>query len=64
MEAVSLLLEGRDLKCWKSTSAPILHENSRVTWAYFHSAFMKLYFPPALRQEKTIEILNLILAYR
>ncbi|XP_073020031.1 uncharacterized protein [Primulina eburnea] len=59
METLGFLLEGRARKWWRSTSAPIVQSQGRVTWAEFRAAFMQLYFPPALRQAKTIELLNL-----
>ncbi|XP_073036671.1 uncharacterized protein [Primulina eburnea] len=59
IETLSFLLEGRARKWWRSTSAPIVQSQGRVTWADFRAAFMQLYFPPALRQAKTIELLNL-----
>lgn len=59
MEAVSFLVEGRARKWRKSASMPLLQERGRVTWADFRSDFMKLYFPPALRQAKSIELLSL-----
>lgn len=43
----------------RSTFVPLLHAYGSVTWANFLVAFRKLYFPPALCQVKTIELLNL-----
>ncbi|XP_073120767.1 uncharacterized protein [Henckelia pumila] len=37
----------------------MLHECGAVTWEKFRAAFLKLYFPPALHQDKSIELLNL-----
>ncbi|XP_073060047.1 uncharacterized protein [Primulina eburnea] len=59
METLSFLLEGRARKWWRSTSAPIIQERGVVTWEDFRAAFSRLYFPPALRQVKTMELLSL-----
>ncbi|XP_075489589.1 uncharacterized protein LOC142528426 [Primulina tabacum] len=58
-ETLGFLLEGRVCKWWRSTSATIVQSRGRVTWADFCETFMQLYFPPALRQTKTIELLSL-----
>ncbi|XP_073275437.1 uncharacterized protein [Primulina huaijiensis] len=59
METLGFFLEGRARKWWRSTCAPIVQSHGRVTWADFRAAFMQLYFPPALRHAKTIELLSL-----
>ncbi|XP_073121680.1 uncharacterized protein [Henckelia pumila] len=59
MEAATFLLEGRARKWWRSASAQTLQEQGHVSWADFCKLFRQLYFPPALRQGKAIETLNL-----
>ncbi|XP_073133512.1 uncharacterized protein [Henckelia pumila] len=59
LEAINFLVERRTKKWCKSVATPILQEHGRVTWVDFCTAFMKLYFPPTLRQAKSIELLSL-----
>ncbi|XP_073159247.1 uncharacterized protein [Henckelia pumila] len=46
-------------KWWRYTSAPFIAARGAATWAEFHTAFQRLYFPPALRQAKASELLGL-----
>ncbi|XP_073137048.1 uncharacterized protein [Henckelia pumila] len=59
METLGFLLEGRARKWWRSTSAPFIAARGAATWTEFHTAFQRLYFPPALRQAKANELLGL-----
>ncbi|XP_073153727.1 uncharacterized protein [Henckelia pumila] len=59
MEALDFLVEGRALKWWSSTSAPMIAARGVVTWADFRASFQKLYFPPALGQVKASKLLSL-----
>ncbi|XP_073137321.1 uncharacterized protein [Henckelia pumila] len=59
MEATEFLLENMASKWWNSASAFMMAQQGCVTWADFRKAFSDLNFPPALRQEREVELLSL-----
>ncbi|XP_073120715.1 uncharacterized protein [Henckelia pumila] len=59
METLDFLVEGRARKWWDSTYAPFIAARGVDTWDEFRTAFHKMYFPPALQQMKTSELLGL-----
>ncbi|XP_073137526.1 uncharacterized protein [Henckelia pumila] len=59
MQAVNFLLEGSARKWWRFTYAALVFNRGTVTWAKFCRMFRELYFPPAVRQSKANELMNL-----
>ncbi|XP_073120601.1 uncharacterized protein [Henckelia pumila] len=59
MEILAFMLEGRARKLWRSTSAPFIAARGVATWGEFRTDYQRLYFPSALRQAKTSELLSL-----
>ncbi|XP_073120181.1 uncharacterized protein [Henckelia pumila] len=59
MEVATFLLEGCARKWWKSASTPVLEKHGHVWWPDFCRLFCQLYFSPALRQVKAIELINM-----
>ncbi|XP_073133302.1 uncharacterized protein [Henckelia pumila] len=59
MEILAFILEGRVRKWCRSTFAPFIAARGVATWGEFRTAYQRLYFPSALRQAKTSELLSL-----
>ncbi|XP_073153478.1 uncharacterized protein [Henckelia pumila] len=58
MENLDFLVKGPARKWWDSTSAPFIAARGVASWDEFCTAYHKMYFPPALRQSKTSELLG------
>ncbi|XP_073120479.1 uncharacterized protein [Henckelia pumila] len=59
METLDFLVEGRARKLWNSTYAPFVATRGTANWAEFRTTFQRFYFPPAIRQAKSSELLSL-----
>ncbi|XP_073153209.1 uncharacterized protein [Henckelia pumila] len=59
MEGLEFVPDGRACLWWDSKADQARTERGRVTWEDFHQQFQKLYFPPAVRQARSMDFLML-----
>lgn len=59
MEVTDFMIQGRARKWWKTTYAAMMRDLGRFSWTHFRETFVSLYFPPAFRQAKEMELLHL-----
>ncbi|XP_073121574.1 uncharacterized protein [Henckelia pumila] len=59
MEVLEFVLDGCALLWWDANAAQARIERGRVTWEDFRQLFQKLYFCPAVRQARSMDLLTL-----